>query len=237
MEVFILGRKSLISKKVKVKACKDYLNGKGSQKSIGDSLGVVRTTVRGWVNAYTFHGANAFNESNRNRVYSKKFKLMVINEYNSGNLSTVDLAGKYNISIGMVNNWINDYNVGKEIKGYNPRPEAYSMKTTIKTFEEKLEMVKYVITNGYDYRSAAIKYSVNYSSIYLWVKKYKKHGKEGLKVKKRGPRKITVNLNDLSETERLKHLLKEETRKRELAEFKVEALKKKQEIEEKLYQE
>lgn len=231
-----MGRNSLISKKVKVKACKDYLNGKGSQKSIGDSLGVGRTTVRCWVNAYTFHGANAFNESNRNRVYTKKFKLTVINEYYSGHLSTSDLAGKYNISIGMVYNWINDYNVGKEIKEYNPRPEAYSMQTTIKTLEEKLEIVKYTIANSNDYRGAAIKYSVNYSSIYLWVKKYKKHGKEGLKIKKRGPKKITVNLNELTETERLKYLLKEETRKREIAEFKVEALKKKQEIEEKLYQ-
>jgi len=230
-----LGRKSVISKEIKVKACKDYLNRKGSQKSIGESLGVVRSTVRGWVNAYNFHGANAFNESNQNRVYSKKFKLMVINEYNAGHFSTLDLAGKYNISIGMVNNWINDYNVGKEIKEYNPRPEAYTMQTTIKTLEEKLEMVKYTIANNNDYRGAAIKYSVNYSSIYLWVKKYNKLGKEGLKAKKRGRRKVTVNLDEMTETEKLKYLLKEETRKRKLAEFKVEALKKKNEIEEKLY--
>jgi len=44
--------------------------------------------------------------------------------------------------------------------------------------------VKYVLSNGKDYKGAARRYSLNYSTIYRWVKLYTSDGEEGLKTKR-----------------------------------------------------
>ena len=44
------------------------------------------------------------------------------------------------------------------------------------TFEERLEIVNYVLANDNDYKGAADKYSVPYANVYNWVKKYNEFG-------------------------------------------------------------
>ncbi len=99
----------------------------------------------------------------------------------------------------------------------------------------RIEIVTFVLENEMDYKSAISKYCVKYQSIYSWTKRYLSNGNEDLKDNKRGPKNYSVNLDSLSEIERLKHELEVERKKREFAELKVEVLKKKQDIEEKLY--
>lgn len=222
-----MGRKPKVTKEVKIQACLDYMNGVGSCESIGGVIGVHKETVRSWYKKYLEHGSNAFNTDNKNQSYSKSFKLKIIELYNEGALSGKDLASKYNLSNSVVYDWINKYNDGIEIKEYDPKSEVYTMNSKKTTLEEKLEIVKYVLTNNYDYKGAASKYGVRYSSIYSWTKKYLTDGEYALQSKKRGPKKDKeIKLDELTEVERLKYLLSEEKKKREIAEFKVEALKK-----------
>lgn len=49
------------------------------------------------------------------------------------------------------------------------------------TFEERIEITEYIIARENDYQAAIEKYGVSYQQIYQWIKKYNKHGIDGLK--------------------------------------------------------
>ncbi|MBU5317509.1 helix-turn-helix domain containing protein, partial [Clostridium bornimense] len=47
------------------------------------------------------------------------------------------------------------------------------------TIEERKEIVKYCIEHGNDYKNTAEKFSVFYTQVYTWVRKYKVDGEDG----------------------------------------------------------
>lgn len=227
-----MGRKPKFSKEVKIEACENYKKGKGSFRSIAKSLGCNNETFRRWYLTYLNHGPSAFDTSNRNRSYSKAFKLSVVTSYLSGDYSIAELSAKHNISSKVVIGWINKYNNGMELKNYDPKGDVYTMKSRKTTFEERLEIVEWVIDNDMNYKSAASKFAITYALVYKWTKAYLKDGAEGLKYKKRGPKsKDTVDESSLSEVERLKLELEYERTLRKRREFELEVLKKKEEFE------
>lgn len=226
-----MGRKPKHSKEVKIKACLDYDRGKGSFSEIAKELGVVKSTVLKWYYLYQLQGSVAFDNSPRNRSYSKDFKLTVIDEYLSGQSSLIGLHAKYNISSGIISKWVQNYYNGIENKDYDPKGEVYTMKSRKTTFEERLEIVKWVIAHDMNYKAAADKHTIKYALIYQWVHKYLKDGDEGLKYKKRGPQaKSKIDESTLSEVERLKLELEREKALRERAEFRLKLFKKKEEF-------
>ena len=82
-----MGRNAKYSKEVKIKACKDYIAGKGSFRSIAKSVGCAESLLINWYNRYIEHGENTFNTSNRNESYSKKFKISIVKKYKINNCS------------------------------------------------------------------------------------------------------------------------------------------------------
>jgi len=223
-----------VSKEIKIKACEEYRTGKGSFQSIAKSIGVDKITVRGWYSAFNYHGASAFETSNKNNSYSKEFKIALAQLYLSGECSTMEISGKYNISLSMVKSWIKKYNEGIELKDYDPKGEVYTMKSRKTTYEERLEIVKWVIANNLNYKDAAEKYGVKYASIYQWVQKYLVD-KTSLEYKKRGPKgSCKLNESELDDIGKLKVELERERARREQAEFRLELLKKKEEFEKKI---
>lgn len=226
-----MGRSSKLSKELKVQACEEYDLGKGSFHTIGTNFGVSSSAIKEWYYAYKIHGESAFNTSNRNDSYTKKFKLSLINEYLSGEESLRSLGAKHNISIRTITKWVNNYYNGIEPKDYDPKGEAYTMKSRKTTFEERLEIVKWVLNNNMNYKEVADKNGVKYALVYQWVKKYLKDGEEGLKYKKRGSKeKAVIDDSTLSEIEKLKLELEREKALRERAEFRLELFKKKEEF-------
>jgi len=228
-----MSRKPKYSKEVKIQACEDYQNGNGSFKCIAISIRANEETVRRWYLKYKVHGSSAFETSPKNRSYSKKFKISVIKEYMSGQSSMSELAAKYNISYGMVRNWINKWYNGIEIKDNDPKGDVYTMKVRKTTYKERLEVVKWVIENNMNYKDAADKYSINYALVYRWTKAYMSKGEESLKYKKRGPKpKFEIDESNLTEIQKLKLELKREKALRKRRELELEVLKKKEEFEE-----
>lgn len=230
-----MGRKPKYSKEIKVKACEDYLAGNGSFYSLAKSIGCAKERIRQWYLKYLIHGADAFNHSSKNNNYTKEFKDSVVAEYISGEGSIPDLCAKYNIGDSMIINWVKKYYNGIENKDYNQKGELYTMKSRKSEFDERLEIVNWVIDNNMNYKGAADKYKIKYALVYQWVQKYMNDGAEGLEHKKRGPKaKSTVDENSLSEIEKLKLELERERKLREHAELTVKILKKKKEFEKKL---
>ena len=230
-----MGRKSNFSEEVKIKACEDYEKGNGNFSSIAAEIGTTKETTRRWYLKYKEYGPHAFETSNRNRSYTKEFKLSVVEEYISGKGSTADLAVKYNIAAGTLSNWVNKWYNGIEIKDYDPKGDVYTMKSRKTTFEERLKIVKWVIENNMGYKDAADKYSITYALVYKWTRAYIDRGPDALRYQKRGPKsKSEVDESDLTETEKLRLELEREKALRKRREFELEVLKKKEEFERKL---
>ena len=231
-----MSRKARYSKELKLEIVKRYLNGE-SPASLANEYGLStggKVRIWKWSNKYRTLGEIAFEETPANKSYSKEFKIKVIKEYLSGLNSYVGLANKYNISSDeIVRQWVLMYNSGIEITDYDPKGDVYTMKSRKTTFEERIEIVNYVLANEFDYKGAAAKYSVPYASVYQWVKKYNELGENGLndsrgRPSSSGPKKeLTVEEKQAIEIEKLKRELEREK-------MVVEVLKKNLEIRQKM---
>ena len=215
-----MGRKSRFSKEVKIAACEKYRNGKGSFVSISNEVGCDVSCLRKWYYDYINHGETIFEDKTRNASYTVEFKLAVINEMKNSSIMTA--SSKFGISTAVVRKWFLSYNNGETIKDYSPCSEVYTMKARKTTFEERIDIVKYVLENNNDYKGAAATYSVPYASIYQWVQKYLKYGEESLRDSRGRHKKgeLKRNLTELEkkdiEIERLKRELERHIRTEEI---------------------
>lgn len=223
----------MYSKEIKIQACKDYEEGNLSFLGISKEIGANQETVRRWYLRYKEHGPSAFKSSNKSRTYDKKFMLSVVEEYISGYYSLADLSAKHNIAVAVIQRWTNKWYNGIEIKDNVSKGDIYTMKSRKTTFEERLEIVKWVIENDMSYKGAAGRYGVTYALVYKWTRAYIEKGPEALKYKKRGPKSIKDE-NNLTKFDRVKLELEKEKTLRKRRELEIEVLKKKEEIEKKL---
>lgn len=231
-----MGRKAKYSKEVKIKACMDYEKGDVSFNDISKSIGAAKAVINRWYLTYKEHGPKAFEVSNKERLYSKQFKLSIIEEYTIDKCSQADIAAKHNLTTGLVSNWVNKWYNSIEIKGFDSKGDVYTMKSRKTSFEERLEIANWVINNDMNYKAAADKYLVSYALVYKWTRAYLNEGEDALKTKKRGPKaRSEVNENNLTEMEKLKLELDKERALRKRRELELEILKKKEEFEKKLY--
>ena len=215
-----MGRKAKFSKEIKIKACEKYRNGKGSFKSISEEVGCDKTVFYKWYQDYITHGESIFDDKPSNSTYTIKFKLKVINEIKKSSL--ISASSKYGISKSVARKWFLSYNNGETIKDYSPCGEVYTMKARKTTFEERKDIVKYVLENDNDYKGAANTYSVPYASVYQWVQKYLQYGEESLRDSRGRPKKDSFKrgLTELEkkdiEIERLKRELERHKRAEEI---------------------
>ena len=200
-----MGRKAKYSPEQKVQACIDYLSGKKPATQIAHELGMRKcgdAMVRKWARKYSCHGVDSFETKERNTSYTKEFKEKVVKEYLNGEGSLVDLIVKYKLhSDETLRCWVNMYNSHIELKDYDPKPEVYMADTLKTTYEERVEIVKYCLEHGKDYKGTAAHYGCNYGQLYQWVKKYEKNGEEAL-IDKRGKRKKEEELTDIEKANR-----------------------------------
>jgi len=230
-----MSRKPKFSKEIKMQACEDYHNGKKSIANLAKEIGCSQGVLRRWYSRYITHGSSVFDCSPKNTSYDAEFKTSVVKSYLSGEYSIAGLGAKHNISYAVVQRWIKKYNNGIDLKSYDPKGDVCTMKARKTTFEERLEIVHWVISNDMNYKEAAIRYAINYALVYKWTKSYLKDGEPSLEYKKRGP-SSNSNLSDydLSEIEQLKQALEKEIALRKRREFELDVLKKKEEFEKKI---
>ena len=232
-----MANKNKYSKEFKLDCVKRILSGKDTLEFLSKKFKINHSTLKNWIISYQlFHDA-AFDQRTNNKSYSKELKEALIKDYLTGKYSRRDLQIKYKLtSASLVNNWIFNYNKGNDIIGYNPVPGVYKMKARKTTQEERIEIVKYVLSNNNDYKGAKIKYVVPYASIHNWIRKYKEFGEDGLADNRGRPslstkkqKKLTTEELQQIEIEKLEHELEYKNKV-------IEVLKKKNEIMEKLEQ-
>ena len=164
--------KSKHSPEFRAKVSQEYLDGIGSIQFLADKYSIGYSTLKGWINEYQIHGIAAFcHPSNRNRTYSKEFKLRCVEAVLNGEGTVDDIIAKYAISSrSVLRSWIKVYNANREFKDYNPKREVYMAEARRKTtLEERKEIVNYCINHNRDYKNTATKFNVSYGQVYSWT--------------------------------------------------------------------
>lgn len=218
-----MSRRERFSPYEKEQACLDYINGNHSRSEICNCLHISTRTIQDWAAIYKKHGILGLTKKTKNHSYSKEFKMELVRKYISGEASSVDLAHQYDISSGLLRNWIRMYNANIELKDYNPKQEVYMAKARRKTtIDERKEIVNYCIEHNRNYKETAALYNVSYSQVYSWMKKYDSEGEEGL-IDKRGHHKLDDEVDELERLRRENVRLKRQLEEKDMT---VELLKK-----------
>ena len=222
--------KSPYTPELREKIAREYLEGNASSIELANKYKIPSDkTVRVWAQKYKGQGMSAFIKRQGNAHYSSEFKTMCVELYISGRLSIDEIVAKYNISAQQIlRNWISLYNANRELKDYCPKSEVYMAEARRKTtIEERKKIVEYCINHNRNYKEAANIYSVSYSQVYSWVKKYNEKGEEGL-VDKRGCHKTDDEVDELERLRRENLRLKKQLKEQEMIN---QLLKKVQEFE------
>ena len=222
-----MGRKPKYTKDTKIKAIKEYIEGRKSFTDICNDLNCGKTPLRMWIKLFNQYGDSIFDDKTFNSTYTREFKENVVKEYLDGKGSIESLQIKYKIlSNSTLRKWILKYNNGIILKDYKPMSEVYTMKSRKVSYEERIEIVNYCISNNYDYKDTANKYFIPYAQVYTWVKKVKENGYESLKLQKKGPK--IKHLDEQKTSEELLEIENERLRKEnERLQLELEVLKKK----------
>jgi len=223
-----MGRKAKVDKAGKLQAIKDYTTGNKSVRELCEELHVNKETIRSWCILYEAHGDVAFDEKPRNRSYTKAVKEEAVQAYKEG-VSVAEILWRYEITYpSVLKRWIQRYNGHEELTDYEPEGEVYMAKSRRKTtYEERLAIVRQCLKNDRNYKKTAAEHQVSYAQVYQWVKKYDKHGEEGLR-DRRGKKKPEAAL---SETEKLRRENERLRKENERMRMEKDVLKKFKEIE------
>lgn len=204
------------TKEEKLWAVTQLLEGKGSLRSISKQLGADRKSIGEWRTQYQTFGAAAFDHT-RNLHYSEQTKREAVEYYLSGKGSLLETCKHFKIRANyQLRSWISLYNSHelKETPGTSGgnRVMAKGRKTS---FEERVQIVEECIKNGKNYGKAAEKFSVSYTQVYNWVRKYDKQGADGL-IDRRGRSKPKSEMTDMEKLEAENRLLKAQLERKEL---------------------
>ena len=218
-----MSRKERFTPQEKEQACIDYIEGNRSRSEICSELHISTRTIQDWAAIYKKYGVAGFAKKNKNRSYSKQFKIEIIEKYIRGEASSIELGNQYDISSSLLRRWIQMYNANIELKDYNPKQEVYMAEARRKTtLEERKEIVNYCINHNRDYKNTATKFNVSYGQVYSWVKKYDSDGESGL-TDRRGQRKTDDEVDELERLRRENLRLKRQLEEKDMV---VELLKK-----------
>ena len=231
MEGSILMPRRKISPEEKLRAVQEYLDGKGSMKTIAVRYGITYVSFRKWLAKYKAFGSKAFIRTGHNASYSARFKMKVVNAYLNGEGSYEELSIKYKIpSRDTVRCWVLKYNGHEELK--TSRTGGIIMAKGRKTtFDERVEIVRYCIAHNHNYRETAQKYKVSYQQARSYTVKYETGGVESLK-DNRGKRKTIEKMTEIEQLRAENKILRAE---KERAEMESRFVKKLEEIEERRY--
>jgi transposase-like protein len=224
--IFVSRKKYSVEERFEI--LKVWEDGNYSIKDITSMYNVNRSTIRIWKQNFHKFGVEGLKESTNLKRYSKQLKLAAIQDYQSGQYSLREITRKYEISDkSVLRQWIQKYNGHREIKASTKGMSHSMIKGRSTTWEERIDIVLYCLSNNKDFQRAADIYDVPYQQVYQWVRKYEDGGEEALR-DKRGRKKSE---QELSPEEKIKFKMKKLERENERLKAENEFLKKLEELE------
>ncbi|KRK16603.1 putative transposase (putative) [Loigolactobacillus coryniformis subsp. coryniformis KCTC 3167 = DSM 20001] len=166
---------------------------------------------------YQRDGIEGLEEAKKNIHYSKELKHTVVFAYLNGEGTLEEVADKYGLrNSTQAKVWVDKYNGDKPLTASPSRKQVPTMRKKT-TFEERIEVVEYVVKHKHSYTEAAEHFQVSYQQARSWVLKAKNSGYEAL-VDNRGQHKDESELTDLDKANLRIRQLEAELKDKELVE-------------------
>lgn len=185
------------------------------------------SNIKTWIQEYTHKGEKAFGPY-PTKHYSAKFRLNVVKEWLTGNISMRSLAVKYDIVHNtLVSDWVKKYKAGIPFKDYTINGKKATMKSDQTFFEERKRIVTWYFENGENVLETSKHFVIPYETVRKWIRKYQKYGDEALKNHPRGrAKKAAYYFEAMDEVDKLKLENIELRKKLKQKELQVELLSK-----------
>lgn len=173
-----MGKRKELGSEEKVRLVEEYLAGGIRLREAARRAGVGHSTMESWVSRYRSEGVTALRENGNaaKRQYSEEVKRKAVEEYLSGQGSSMAIAEKYQLRSGnLVLDWVKVYHERdskKETGGRIMRRDH--------TMEERLQAVLSSLDGGQRLGDVAQAYQVEVQTLRSWVKKYQEMGAAGL---------------------------------------------------------
>lgn len=204
--------------------------GGASCYSLGQKYGIDAKCIRSWCRLHKQYGDAYFSKGHANINYSAEFKETVVKNYLAGGKTYQSVAEEFNISAPTtVRQWVMMYNNHEELRDSRQEGMFNMVKDTGRktNYEERIEIVEHCIANDNNYAATAKEYKVSYGQVYMWVRKYRESGAEGL-LDRRGRRKTPDELSGVEKLRVENRMLKAENVQKQME---IDFLKKLEEIE------
>lgn len=173
-----MGKRKELGLEEKVKLAEEYLAGGIGLREAARRAGVGHSTMENWVSRYRSEGATALRENGNaaKRQYSEEVKRKAVEEYLSGQGSSMAIAEKYRLRSGnLVLGWIKAYH-----ERGSKRETGGRIMRRDHTMEERLQAVLSSLDGGRRLGDVAQVYQVEVQTLRSWVKKYQEMGAAGL---------------------------------------------------------
>ena len=179
--------------------------------------GIGKSTLARWSMRYRRDGLEGLEEPKKNNHYSKELKQTVVFAYLNGEGTFDELTDKYGLRNGQqAKEWVDQYNGDKSLTASPSRKQVPTVRRKT-TFEERIEVVEYVVKHKHSYTEAAERFQVSYQQARSWVLKAKSGGYDAL-VDNRGYHKDEFELTDLDKANLRIRQLEAELKDKELVE-------------------
>ena len=135
----------------KLRLLSQFQNVNESLKVFADYHNVGAGSLKRWIQQHLTGGLANLERPVHNRRYPKKLKLRAVRDYRNHRLPTKEILLKYDIrGLSQLRNWVILYNNGKE----PVRKRVRKMGRKV-SYDEKIEIVKWVLKHNHDYKQAA----------------------------------------------------------------------------------
>lgn len=173
-----MGRRKDVSLEEKVSLVEEYLAGRLRMREAARRAGVGHTTMESWISRYRAEGISALEENGNRfkRRYSEEVKRKAVEEYLSGQGSSIAIAEKYQLRSGnLVLDWVKVYH-----ERNSNRERGGTVMRNDHTIEERLAAVLACLEGRQALKEAAQAHQVAVQTLRCWVKKYQELGPAGL---------------------------------------------------------
>ena len=210
----------------KEKLIQEYLAGR--MREAARRAWVGHSTMHTWISRYRAEGVSALSENGnvQRRTYSEEIRQKSVEEYLSGQGSSMAIAEKYKLRSGnLVLNWAKEY-----YRYRNSVEEAGVVSTTKRkhTLEERVQAVREHLEDGKSFSELSARYGTTAQVIRNWVKRYQEMGVAGLE-DRRGKRLVSQTPRTPEEALRIENARLE--RENYLLKMELDLLKKVKELE------
>ncbi len=175
-----MGKRIEMGVQKKESLIQEYLARRMRMWEVARRAGVGHSTMHNWSSRYRAEGASALSENGnaQRRTYSEGLRQKVVEEYLSGQGSSMAIAEKYKLRSGnLVLDWVKEYHRHRE---HPKETGGVSMARRNHMLEERVQAVKEYLKEGKGFPELSEKYGTTAQVVRSWVKRYQEMGVAGL---------------------------------------------------------